>query len=107
MSIARVEVSELTAPERVLKDMKLKAFAEWLRKQPAKRAYTGDLASQCCPIAYFCGYRVASHIFGMPRWASRFIDRFDGENKPTQQSALKALAIVESEFKADDQTVSP
>lgn len=96
------KVSDLIASESVLAALRLDAFASWLRAQSETRSYGGGLATKTCPIACYVGFRVASYIYGMPLWASKFINRFDALSEPTQRAALEALAGVEFDALSDE-----
>jgi hypothetical protein len=78
--------------------LKLSAFADWLRAQPADTQFMEGRACTTCPIAKFSGLEVASYIFGLPRWASEYIDSFDERSTSTLADALAVLDEIEAKY---------
>lgn len=80
-----------------------KAFVNWLRRQSNRITFRRATCDDC-PLAKFTGLKVFQGTYGtglsdvlrMPKWAYRYITKFDGPNpavgKPAnKQDALAAL----------------
>lgn len=80
------------------KDLKLPEFAAWLRALPPDTVFMDGSACTTCPVGKYCGHSVAAWIFGLPRWASEFIEFFDDLKPHTLNSALLALGKVEAKY---------
>lgn len=78
------------------KDIRLKDFSTWLRSLPTDFQFMEGSACTTCPIAKFSGLEVASWIWGLPEWASQFIDSFDTRATSTVADALAVLDEIEA-----------
>jgi hypothetical protein len=79
-------------------DIKLEDFSVWLRHLPPDFQFMEGSACTTCPIAKFSGLEVASYIWGLPEWASEFIDSFDERRTSTLTDALAVLDEIEAKF---------
>lgn len=81
-----------------------KAFRNWLLRLPKTTTFMAK-SGKCCPLAVYCDSGlVGSNFYGdlgfgseamfrLPRWAVRFIERFD-RTAPAVSSKADALAAL-------------
>jgi hypothetical protein len=81
-------------PHGIKTDKTLGEFKAWLKSLPPGTKFCESLRICSCPIAKFTG--VETWLLDIPRWAERFMDRFDRESNMRNDTVERAIEIADT-----------